>query len=50
METQGKVISSFENLVLVKMKQGDTLPTVFFNLDTEKYIRNVETGPGGREL
>ena len=30
MESQGKVPSSFENLI--KLKKGGVLPTVFFNL------------------
>jgi hypothetical protein len=48
METEGKVTSSLE--ILVKLKQGDALPRVFFNLGTEKYIRNITTGPGGTEF
>jgi hypothetical protein len=41
MKNQVKVTSSFETLV--KLKQGDVLPTVFFNLGTEKYEGHLES-------
>lgn len=47
-ETQGKLTSSSETLV--KLTQGDALSTVFFNLGTEKCIRNITTSPGGTEF
>jgi hypothetical protein len=42
---QGQLSSNFK--VKVGLRQGDALPTILFNIVSEKVIRNIEINPNG---